>query len=180
MAVKQGLMGRVFQNPFAGTASSLSIAENLILAAKRGRPRRLGWALDAGARDEVRGRVRELAMGLEDRLDEPMGSLSAGQRQAMTLLMATWVKPRLLLLDEHTGSLDPKTAEQVVRLTQEIVSRHELTTLMVTHSMAQAARVSQKTAFFHIGTLVEAGPTEEIFTNPRDQRTQDYITGRYG
>ena len=101
------LIGRVFQNPFSGTAPSMSIAENLALAARRGRSRGLGSALDSSVREELRGRVRTLNMGLEDRLDNPIGSLSGGQRQALTLLMASWLKPDLLLLDEHTAALDP-------------------------------------------------------------------------
>src|SRR5262245_50961527 len=99
------LIGRVFQNPFSGTAPSMSIAENLTLAARRGRRRGLGWALTRSFRREMRERVRHLGMGLEDRLDNPIGTLSGGQRQALTLLMATWVKPHLLLLDEHTAAL---------------------------------------------------------------------------
>jgi len=113
----------VFQNPFSGTAPNLTIAENLVLAARRGLPRRLGWALNRKVKDELRERVRQLNMGLEDRLDNVLGSLSGGQRQALTLLMATWLKPRLLLLDEHTAALDPKSAEQVIALTDSIVTR---------------------------------------------------------
>ena len=105
----------------------------LALAARRGQSRLLGWALSRRLKDELRERVRQLHMGLEDRLGNAIGSLSGGQRQALTLLMATWLKPALLLLDEHTAALDPKSADQVIRLTEEAVRRHHLTTLMVTH-----------------------------------------------
>jgi putative tryptophan/tyrosine transport system ATP-binding protein len=148
-------MGRVFQNPFSGTSPNLTIAENLVLAARRGLPRRLGWALNRKAEDELRERVRQLNMGLEDRLDNAIGSLSGGQRQALTLLMATWLKPRLLLLDEHTAALDPKSADQVIALTDAIVTRDRLTTLMVTHSMHQAANLGDQLIMMHRGKIIQ-------------------------
>jgi len=151
---RAGLIGRVFQNPFSGTAPSMTIAENLVLATRRGQPRGLGRALPARARDELRDRVRWLNMGLEDRLDNPIGSLSGGQRQALTLLMASWVKPKLLLLDEHTAALDPRSAELVVRLTQEVITAGGLTTLMVTHSLAQAVKLGDRILVMHRGKLV--------------------------
>ena len=151
---RAGLIGRVFQNPFSGTAPSMTIAENLVLATRRGQPRGLAWALPARARDELRDRVRWLNMGLEDRLDNPIGSLSGGQRQALTLLMASWVKPKLLLLDEHTAALDPKSADQVIRLSQEIVLRDRLTTLTVTHSMAQATNLGDRLVMMHRGRVI--------------------------
>jgi putative ABC transport system ATP-binding protein len=138
------LVGRVFQNPFSGTAPDLSIAENLALAARRGRARGLGWALGPVVRRELADRVRRLGMGLEDRLDNPIGSLSGGQRQALTLLMATWRRPELLLLDEHTAALDPKSADQVIRLSTDVIERDRLTTMMVTHSMQQAATLGDR------------------------------------
>ena len=138
------LVGRVFQNPFSGTAPDLSIAENLALAARRGRPRGLSWALGPTVRGELASRVRSLGMGLEDRLDNPIGSLSGGQRQALTLLMATWRRPELLLLDEHTAALDPKSADQVIRLSTDVIERDKLTTMMVTHSMQQAATLGDR------------------------------------
>ena len=152
---RAGLMGRVFQNPFSGTSPNLTIAENLVLAARRGLPRRLGWALNRKAYDEMRDRVRQLNMGLEDRLDNAIGSLSGGQRQALTLLMATWLKPRLLLLDEHTAALDPKSADQVIALTDAIVTRDHLTTLMVTHSMHQAANLGDQLIMMHRGKIIQ-------------------------
>ncbi len=147
-------IGRVFQNPFSGTAPNLSIAENLALAARRGRRRGLGWALEGGLHQEMRETVRRLHMGLEDRLDNAIGSLSGGQRQALTLLMATWQKPKLLLLDEHTAALDPKSADQVIRLSEEIVTRDKLTTLMVTHSMHQAAALGDRLIMMHRGRVI--------------------------
>jgi putative ABC transport system ATP-binding protein len=147
-------IGRVFQNPFSGTAPGLSIAENLSLASRRGRRRGLGWALEHRLRDQMRDVVRRLHMGLEDRLDNPIGTLSGGQRQALTLLMATWLQPKLLLLDEHTAALDPKSADQVIRLSEEIVSRDRLTTLMVTHSMHQAANLGDRLIMMHKGRVI--------------------------
>ncbi len=147
------LVGRVFQNPFTGTAPGMSIAENLALAARRGQRRQLGWALSGRLMDELRDRVSQLRMGLEDRLGNAIGSLSGGQRQALTLLMATWLKPALLLLDEHTAALDPKSADLVLRVTEEVVTRHRLTTLMVTHSMQQAANLGDRIIVMHQGTV---------------------------
>jgi putative tryptophan/tyrosine transport system ATP-binding protein len=149
------LIGRVFQNPFSGTAPDMSVAENLALAARRGRPRPLSWLLGAAKRDELRERVRYLKMDLENRLDDQIGSLSGGQRQALTLLMATWLKPELLLLDEHTAALDPKSADQVITLTDEIVEREKLTTLMVTHSMHQAANLGDRLVMLHHGRIIQ-------------------------
>jgi len=153
-------IGRVFQNPFSGTAPAMSIAENFALAMRRGRRRGLGWALPRSLRRELAERVCSLKMGLEDRLDTAIGTLSGGQRQALTLLMATWLRPRLLLLDEHTAALDPKSADQVIRLTEEIVTRDRLTTLMVTHSMQQAVNLGERIVMMHRGAVVHdaAGP----------------------
>ena len=151
---RAGLIGRVFQNPFSGTAPNLTIAENLALAARRGRRRGLGWLLGSKLSAGMRERVRRLDMGLEDRLDSPIGTLSGGQRQALTLLMATWLKPELLLLDEHTAALDPKSADQVMSLSDDIVSRQRLTTLMVTHSMQQAASYGDRLLMVHRGRIV--------------------------
>ena len=147
-------IGRVFQNPFSGTAPSMTVAENLALAARRGQRRGLSLALNARMRSEIRDRVRTLNMGLEDRLDNVIGSLSGGQRQALTLLMATWLKPSLLLLDEHTAALDPKTADQVIAVSEEIVRRDRLTTMMVTHSMQQAATLGDRLVMMHRGEVI--------------------------
>lgn len=148
------LIGRVFQNPFTGTAPNMSIAENLSMAARRGQPRGLGWALNHSLRESFRDRVRTLNMGLENRLDNAIGSLSGGQRQALTLLMASWLKPELLLLDEHTAALDPKSADQVIRLTHDIIHRDKLTTLMVTHSMHQACHLGDRIVMMHRGEVL--------------------------
>ncbi len=147
------LIGRVFQNPFSGTAPSMSIAENFALATHRGKPRGLGWALSRKMMDPLRDRIAGLKMGLENRLDNAIGSLSGGQRQALTLLMASWLKPSLLLLDEHTAALDPKSAEQVIALTNEVIQRDRLTTLMVTHSMQQAVSLGDRILMMNKGQI---------------------------
>jgi putative ABC transport system ATP-binding protein len=149
------LIGRVFQNPFSGTAANMSIAENLALAAYRGRPRRLGWPLRQQLFSKLHDRINQLNMGLEDRLQNPIGSLSGGQRQALTLLMATWLRPDLLLLDEHTAALDPKSADQVIALTETIIRRDKLTTLMVTHSMQHAANLGDRLLMMHRGRIIQ-------------------------
>ncbi|MFW9613103.1 MAG: ABC transporter ATP-binding protein [Macellibacteroides fermentans] len=147
-------IGRVFQNPFSGTAPGMTIQENLALALKRGRRRGLGWGLPEKLVIDLIKMVSPLNMGLEERLDSPIGKLSGGQRQALTLLMATAIKPKLLLLDEHTAALDPKTASKVIDLTQKIVSRDQLTTLMVTHSMQQAINLGDRIIMMHQGKIV--------------------------
>ena len=152
---RAAMIARVFQNPFTGTASDLTVAENLALAARRGRQGGLRHALGGGQRRELAAQVHRLGLGLEDRLETPMGLLSGGQRQALTLLMATLVRPSLLLLDEHTAALDPRSAEQVLRLTQEVVGREGLTTLMVTHSMHEAVRVGHRVVMMHRGRVIQ-------------------------
>lgn len=151
---RASLLGRVFQNPFSGTAPNLSIAENLALAARRGTRRGLGAIVSGRLRRRMREVVSQLNMGLEDRLETPIGTLSGGQRQALTLLMATWQRPRLLLLDEHTAALDPKSAEQVIALSEQLISRDRLTTLMVTHSMQQAATLGDRLIMMHQGKVL--------------------------
>jgi putative ABC transport system ATP-binding protein len=148
------LISRVFQNPFTGTASDLSVAENLALAAGRGGQRWLRQALGHDRRQTIQETVALLGMGLEDRLDTPMELLSGGQRQALTVLMATMVPPTLLLLDEHTAALDPRSAEQVIRLTRGAITRAGLTTLMVTHSMTQAVQLGDRVLVMHRGRVV--------------------------
>lgn len=151
---RAALIGRVFQNPFSGTAPNLTVAENLALAARRGLSRGLAPILTKGAREQIRADIRELGMGLEDRLDNAIGSLSGGQRQALTLLMATTLQPRLLLLDEHTAALDPRSADQIVRITDRIVRRDGLTAMMVTHSMQQAVSYGDRLVMMHRGQKV--------------------------
>jgi putative ABC transport system ATP-binding protein len=146
-------IGRVFQNPFTGTAPDMSIAENLSLASKRGCKRGLGQALGTDLLKQFGKKIESLNMGLEERLDSSIGKLSGGQRQALTLLMATWLKPKLLLLDEHTAALDPKTAAKVIQLTEEIISKEKQTTLMVTHSMQQAVNMGDRIIMMHQGKI---------------------------
>jgi putative ABC transport system ATP-binding protein len=131
-------IGRVFQDPMTGTAATMQIDENLALAKRRGNSRTLRPGITKGEREEYRELLKILDLGLEDRLTSKVGLLSGGQRQALTLLMASLVKPKLLLLDEHTAALDPKTAAKVLDATEEIVHRDELTTLMITHNMRDA------------------------------------------
>ncbi|MDA3944918.1 MAG: ATP-binding cassette domain-containing protein [Bacteroidetes bacterium] len=149
------LIGRVFQNPFAGTAAEMSIAENIVMAMRRGQSRPLTRAVTTQAKKEIADKVCMLKMGLEDRLDNPIGTLSGGQRQALTLLMATWLKPKLLLLDEHTAALDPKSAAKVAELTRKIIRDEKLTALMVTHSMQQAIELPDRIVMMHRGQIVE-------------------------
>jgi putative ABC transport system ATP-binding protein len=148
------LVGRVFQNPFSGTSPSLTIRENLSLAARRGRSRGLGWSLKSSLLSKMRQEVSRLNMGLEHRLENVIGSLSGGQRQALTLLMATWLRPELLLLDEHTAALDPKSADILINLTEQVVAHDKLTTLMVTHSMQQAANLGDRLIMMHRGEII--------------------------
>lgn len=153
---RAALIGRVFQNPMSGSIAHLTIAENLAVAAKRGgRHGVLRNALGRGRRRELAERARDLGLGLEDRLDTPIGALSGGQRQAVTLLMATLVRPKLLLLDEHTSALDPGSTEQVVRLTEQLIRSEGLTTLMVTHSIQQAVALGDRVLIMHRGRIVE-------------------------
>jgi putative ABC transport system ATP-binding protein len=166
---RAALIGRVFQNPFSGTAPNLSIAENLALASRRGQSRGLRPALGSTRRAEMRARVRTLGMGLEDRLDNPIGTLSGGQRQGLTLLMATWLRPELLLLDEHTAALDPRSADQVITLSEQIIARDQLTALMVTHSMHQAANLGDRLLMMHRGRVIhDVGGAEKRRLRPED------------
>jgi putative ABC transport system ATP-binding protein len=154
---RAALVGRVFQNPMSGSIAGLTIAENLAVAAKRGaRHGVLRNALGRGRRRELGDRVRDLGLGLQDRLDTPVGALSGGQRQALTLLMATLVRPKLLLLDEHTSALDPGSTELVVQLTEQLIRSEGLTTLMVTHSLQQAVALGDRVLIMHRGRIVES------------------------
>ena len=151
------LVGRVFQNPMSGSIPRLTVAENLAVAAKRGRRRGvLRVALGRARRRDLAERVGDLGLGLEDRLDTPVSALSGGQRQALTLLMATLVRPEMLLLDEHTSALDPRSTEQVVQLTDQIVRKEGLTTLMVTHSLQQAVALGDRVVLMHQGRIVQS------------------------
>jgi putative ABC transport system ATP-binding protein len=149
-------IARVFQNPFTGTAPSMTIAENMHTAFLRGRHHWPQIGLTAARRREYRDHVALLEMKLEDRLDTPIGTLSGGQRQALTLLMAVLRKPRVLLLDEHTAALDPKSAAQIIALTSRFIEQYRLTALMVTHSMQQALDLGNRTIMLHKGKIVES------------------------
>jgi putative ABC transport system ATP-binding protein len=165
------LIGRVFQNPFHGTASSLTVAENLAVAAARDGRLALRPALSKARLDEIYEQVSQLDLGLEHRLYAPMGTLSGGQRQALTLLMAALERPSVLLLDEHTAALDPRSEEQVLRVTQQLITRHGLTTLMVTHSLAQAIRVGERIVMMHRGRVA----TEFSGVKKRLLRVEDLL-----
>ncbi|QIM15473.1 ABC transporter ATP-binding protein [Leucobacter insecticola] len=154
-------IGRVFQDPMAGTAPNLTIEQNLALALRRGQPRGLGLALTAKQRARFREELATLELGLENRLPAKVGLLSGGQRQALSLLMAGFTKPRILLLDEHTAALDPQRAALVTDLTERIVSQGGLTTLMVTHNMEQALRLGNRLIMMHEGQIVFQATAEE-------------------
>lgn len=147
-------LGRVFQDPMTGTAADMQIEENLALAARRGKRRTLGAGITAKERKEYKELLKILDLGLENRLTAKVGLLSGGQRQALTLLMATLKKPKLLLLDEHTAALDPKTAKKVLDITEEIVNKDNLITIMITHNMADAIRVGNRLIMMHEGQIV--------------------------
>lgn len=147
-------IGRVFQDPMMGTAASMQIEENLALAARRGKPRTLRPGITRTEREAYREQLKILGLGLEDRLTAKVGLLSGGQRQALTLLMATLQKPKLLLLDEHTAALDPKTAAKVLEVTQRIVERDNLTTLMITHNMKDAIAYGNRLIMMYDGRIL--------------------------
>jgi ABC superfamily ATP binding cassette transporter, ABC protein len=147
-------IARVFQDPKMGTASRLTIEENMAIAKKRGAKRGLSWGVKDKDREEFKTALRELNIGLENRLKVDTQYLSGGQRQALTLVMAALVKPKLLLLDEHTAALDPKTSEMVMELTQKIVESHDLTTLMITHDMNHAIAYGNRLIMLYQGKIV--------------------------
>jgi putative ABC transport system ATP-binding protein len=151
---RAALIGRVFQDPFKGTCPSMTVAENLRMAELRGQRRGLRIGLGGACRARYRELLAGLRMRLEGRLDATMGTLSGGQRQAITLVMATLRRPQLLLLDEHTAALDPRAEEQVVTVSRQVVQEHRLTTLMVTHSMEQALELGDRTIMMHRGVIV--------------------------
>ncbi len=147
-------IGRVFQDPMMGTAATMQIEENLALAARRGKARTLRSGITKQEREEYQEKLKILDLGLEDRLTAKVGLLSGGQRQALTLLMATLQEPKLLLLDEHTAALDPKTAAKVLEATQRIVSKSGLTTLMITHNMRDAITYGNRLIMMYDGRVV--------------------------
>ena len=147
-------LGRVFQDPMKGTAADMEIAENLSIAARRGQKRRLVRGLPKREREGYKALLARLDLGLEDRLSSKVGLLSGGQRQAVTLLMATIQKPKILLLDEHTAALDPKTAAKVLEITERIVYENNLTTVMITHNMRDAIRYGNRLIMMNAGKII--------------------------
>lgn len=161
-------LGRVFQDPMRGTAADMQIIENLALARRRGKSRGLAWGVTKAEKAEYPELLKKLDLGLDTRLTAKVGLLSGGQRQALTLLMATLNKPQVLLLDEHTAALDPKTAAKVLTLTEEIVEENHLTTLMVTHNMNDAIRLGNRLIMMHEGHIIfdVAGEEKKALTVP--------------
>ena len=147
-------LGRVFQDPMTGTAATMNIEENLALAARRGSRRGLKWGVTKAEKERYHELLKTLELGLEDRMTAKVGLLSGGQRQALTLLMATLRKPKLLLLDEHTAALDPKTAEKVLKTTDKIISEQNLTAMMVTHNMKDAIAHGNRLIMMHEGKII--------------------------
>lgn len=148
------MLGRVFQDPMTGTAATMEIQENLALAARRGEKRGLSWGITKDEKERYHEMLKVLDLGLEDRMSTKVGLLSGGQRQALTLLMASLKKPKLLLLDEHTAALDPKTAAKVLELTNSIVTENQLTAMMVTHNMKDAIRMGNRLVMMHEGRII--------------------------
>lgn len=161
-------IGRVFQDPMMGTAPSMQIEENLALAARRGQRRGLSWGVTKEEREQYRELLGGLGLGLESRLATKVSTLSGGQRQALTLLMATLKRPKLLLLDEHTAALDPKTAAKVMELTDRIVREGQLTTMMITHNMRDAIQYGNRLIMLHEGHIILdiAGEEKKNLTVP--------------
>lgn len=147
-------ISRIFQDPMRGTAPNMTVEENLSMARARGKRRGLKWGISRRDREMFREKLALLELGLEDRLNDKVGLLSGGQRQAITLLMSTLTRPKLLLLDEHTAALDPKTATKIVELTKRVVTKHKLTTLMVTHNMEQALCLGNRLIMMHEGAII--------------------------
>lgn len=148
------VLGRVFQDPMMGTASNMGIEENLALAYRRDKKRGLSWGISNKERSLYKEQLKTLGLGLEERMTTKVGLLSNGQRQALTLLMATLKKPKLLLLDEHTAALDPKTAKKVLEITDQIIKEHNLTAMMVTHNMRDAIKHGNRLIMMHEGQII--------------------------
>lgn len=147
-------LGRVFQDPMMGTAADMEIEENLAMAYRRGKRRGLRWGISRQEKENYYEALKMLDLGLEERMTSKVGLLSGGQRQALTLLMATLQHPKVLLLDEHTAALDPKTAAKVLELTRELVEKNSLTTLMITHNMKDAIRLGNRLIMMHEGRII--------------------------
>lgn len=168
------MIGRLFQDPLKGTAPNMTIEENLGLAYSRGKRTTLSWAIKKGDRELFVEKLAALKLGLEERISSKVGLLSGGQRQALTLMMATIVTPKLLLLDEHTAALDPKTAKQVMDITKQIVEEHKITTLMITHNMKQALEYGNKTIILNEGKIVKVLEGEERASTTVDDLLKMY------
>lgn len=165
-------LGRVFQDPMMGTAAEMEIEENLAMAYRRGKRRGLGWGISRKEKELYHERLKMLELGLEERMSSKVGLLSGGQRQALTLLMATLQQPRVLLLDEHTAALDPKTAAKVLSLTRQLVEKNNLTTLMVTHNMKEAIRMGNRLVMMNEGNIIFDVRGEE----KRNLKVSDLLT----
>ena len=168
-------IGRVFQDPMMGTAATMQIEENLALAFRRGKPRTLRTGINKAEREQYREMLKILDLGLEDRMTSKVGLLSGGQRQALTLLMASLVKPKLLLLDEHTAALDPKTAAKVLDATEKIVTRDNLTTLMITHNMRDAIMHGNRLIMMYEGRVAL-----DISDEAKKNLTVEDLLARFG
>lgn len=165
---RASIFGRVFQDPMMGTSPNMLIEENLALAVRRGQRRGLKWGISDKEREDYRNKLKMFDLGLEDRLSNKVGLLSGGQRQALTLLMATIKKPDVLLLDEHTAALDPKTASKVLSMTKSIVAENHLTTLMITHNMKDALEYGNRLIMMDSGRIildVKDGEKEKLTVN---------------
>lgn len=172
---RAAFLGRVFQDPMMGTASNMILEENLALAYRRGEKRTLRWGISSKERRLYKDILAQLELGLEDRLDVKVKRLSGGQRQAITLLMATLKNPKVLLLDEHTAALDPKTAEKVLELTDKLVSDNKLTTLMVTHNMRDAINYGNRLIMMHSGQIIL-----DISGEEKQKLTVEELVARFG
>jgi putative ABC transport system ATP-binding protein len=168
-------LGRLFQNPSMGTASTMTIEENLSMAELRGKRRGLSWGVTKKQRERYRDLLKILELGLEDRLRDRVSLLSGGQRQCLTLLMVTLSLPKLLLLDEHTASLDPKTADKVMNLTDRIIRENNLTTMMITHNMHQAIHFGDRMIMLHEGKI-----QFDLIGNEKKQLTIEEVVKRFG
>ena len=172
--VRSRVIGRLFQDPLKGTAPHMTIEENMALACMRGTARRLLGRIGTAEKQAFRERLAQLGMGLEERMKQPVGLLSGGQRQALTLLMAAFAAPKLLLLDEHTAALDPAAAKQVLALTRRIVAEGKITCLMVTHNMHQALALGSRTLMMDAGRIILDVEGEE-----RAAMTVEDLSGRF-
>ena len=169
------VLGRVFQDPMMGTASNMGIEENLALAYRRDKKRGLSWGISNKERSLYKEQLKTLGLGLEERMTTKVGLLSNGQRQALTLLMATLKKPKLLLLDEHTAALDPKTAKKVLEITDQIIKEHNLTAMMVTHNMRDAIKHGIRLIMMHEGQIIL-----DINGEDKKKLTVEVLLDRFG